>query len=117
MVTIFVSNMDTSIRFYTDVLGMKLGDRYGNEFAILHGQNGLTIGLHPASAKSPAGKISIGIQSTGPIQQSVARLTEQGVKFKTPVVDDKEVLAAEFEDPDGAEFYLVEVKQSWQGSS
>jgi catechol 2,3-dioxygenase-like lactoylglutathione lyase family enzyme len=34
-VTIFVSNMGTSIRFYADVLGMKPANRYGNEFAIL----------------------------------------------------------------------------------
>lgn len=116
MVTIFVSNMDESIRFYTEVLGMKLGDRYGDEFAVIQGKNGLTIGLHPASAKSPAGKIAIGIQVTEPIQSAVARLKEKGVKFTTSVVDDKEVLAADFTDPNGAEMYLVEVKEQWKAS-
>ncbi len=29
MVTIFLSNMDTSVRFYTDVLGLKLEQRWG----------------------------------------------------------------------------------------
>ena len=116
MVTIFVSNMDESIRFYKEVLGMKLGDRYGNEFAVIQGKNGLTIGLHPASAKSPAGKIAIGIQVAEPIQAAVARLKEKGVKFTSPVIDDKEVLAADFADPDGAEMYLVEVKEQWKAS-
>lgn len=117
MVTIFVSNMDASVRFYTDVLGLKLEQRWGNEFAIVTGQHGLTIGLHPASAKSPAGKITIGIQSPGPIENAVARLKEKGVNFSTSPVDDGEVRAADFVDPDGAELYLVEVKQSWQSSS
>lgn len=117
MVTIFVSNMGELIRFYTETLGMKLGNRYGNEFAIIHGKEGLTIGLHPASAKSPAGKIAIGIQVVEPIQGAVSRLKEKGVRFTTPVVDDKEVLAAGFTDPDGADLYLVEIKRSWQGSA
>lgn len=117
MVTIFVSNMNESIRFYTETLGMKLGNHYGNEFAIIHGKEGLTIGLHPASAKSPAGKMAIGIQVAEPIQGAVSRLKEKGVKFTTPVVDETEVLAADFADPDGAELYLVEIKRSWQGST
>jgi catechol 2,3-dioxygenase-like lactoylglutathione lyase family enzyme len=117
MITIFVSNMSASIRFYTEVLSMKLGNRYGNEFAIVHGTDGLTIGLHPASAKRPAGKVAIGIQVAEPIQEAVSVLKEKGVTFKTPVVDDKDVLAADFCDPDGAELYLVEIKQRWQGSA
>jgi catechol 2,3-dioxygenase-like lactoylglutathione lyase family enzyme len=116
MVTIFVSNMDESIRFYCDVLGLKLQNRYGDEFAVIQGKNGLTIGLHPSSAKSPAGKVAIGIESPEPIRSTVAKLKEKGVKFKTPIIDDKEVLAADFVDPDGAELYIVEVKQSWQSS-
>lgn len=117
MVTIFVSNMDASVRFYTEILGLKLSQRWGNDFAIVQGANGLTIGLHPASAKSPAGKITIGIQAQGPIQNAIAKLKEKGVNFRTSLVDDGEVRAADFVDPDGAELYLVEVKQSWQSSS
>lgn len=116
MVTIFVSNMDASVRFYTDVLGLKLQQRWGNDFAIVQGANGLTIGLHPASAKSPAGKITIGIQSPGPIENSISALKQKGVSFRAPLVDDGEIRAADFVDPDGAELYLVEVKQAWQGS-
>lgn len=29
-VTVFVSNMDAAIEFYREVLGLKLGKRYGN---------------------------------------------------------------------------------------
>lgn len=31
VVTIFVSNMDRAIRFYTDILGMKLEYRFGDD--------------------------------------------------------------------------------------
>ena len=31
--TIIVADMDRSIRFYTDVLGMKLTNRFGNDWA------------------------------------------------------------------------------------
>ncbi|MGH9735149.1 MAG: VOC family protein [Candidatus Acidiferrales bacterium] len=117
MVTIFVSDMDASVRFYTEILGLKLAQRWGNEFSIVHGANGLAIGLHPASDKSPAGKITIGIQSQGPIQDAISKLKEKGVNFRTSMVDDGEVRAADFVDPDGAELYLVEVKQAWQSSS
>ena len=117
MVTIFVSDMDASVRFYTEILGLKLSQRWGNEFAIVQGSNGLTIGLHPASAKSPAGKITVGIQTQGPIENAIAKMKEKDVNFRTSLVDDGEVRAADFVDPDGAELYLVEVKQAWQSSS
>ncbi len=50
--TVFVSNMDASVRFYTEVLGLKLTNRrFGNSWATVDAGKGLTIGLHPASPK------------------------------------------------------------------
>lgn len=110
MLTIFVANMDDSIRFYTEIAGMKLVNRFGNEFAILTNGQDLTIGLHPASAKSPAGKTSIGLQVSGSIQTRYSEMKSRGVQFTSGIVDDGEVLAAHFNDPNGVELYLVEVK-------
>jgi catechol 2,3-dioxygenase-like lactoylglutathione lyase family enzyme len=31
--TVYVSNMDNAIRFYTEVLGLKLTNRFGNHWA------------------------------------------------------------------------------------
>jgi catechol 2,3-dioxygenase-like lactoylglutathione lyase family enzyme len=111
MLTIFVANMDESIKFYTEVAGMQLLNRFGNEFAILTNGDGLRIGLHPASAKSPAGKMSIGIQVPGSIHARYSELKNKGVQFTSDVVDDGQVLAAHFNDPNGVELYLVEIKQ------
>ena len=46
--TIFVSDMDRSVNFYTKILGLKLAQRFGNHWASVEAGK-LTIGLHPAS--------------------------------------------------------------------
>jgi catechol 2,3-dioxygenase-like lactoylglutathione lyase family enzyme len=52
---IFVSDMDRAVKFYTEVLGMKLEYRFGNHWASLR-TGDLAIGLHPESAENPAGR-------------------------------------------------------------
>src|SRR5690348_18032971 len=104
VVTIFVSNMDRAVRFYTEVLGMKIEYRFGNDWTSLKTEDGVTVGLHPASNTSPAGRkgsITIGFEVSEPIDKAVAGMKAKGVKFAGPVVDDKEIKAAHFEDPDG----------------
>src|SRR5579863_1820653 len=113
IVTIFVSDRDRATRFDTEVLGCKLDFRFGNEWAQLQ-SDGTTIGLHPASKESPAGikgSIQLGILVSQPIQQVADEMKAKGVQFLGPVVDDTQVLAANFEDPDGNPFYLAEMKQ------
>lgn len=117
VVTIFVSDMDRATRFYTEALGMKLEYRFGNDWASLKTEDGVTIGLHPASKESPAGKkgsITIGFEASGPIEQTVARMKQKGVSFRGPIVDDREIKAAYFEDPDGNQMYVVETQKDWQ---
>src|SRR5262245_9847360 len=112
--TIYVSDMDASVRFYTETLGLKLLERYGNHWASVDGGHGLTIGLHPASAQNPAGRvgsIAIGFQTGVPIKEAVATLKGRGVVFRGDIVDDKQVFIAHFEDPDSNRLYLTEVKR------
>jgi predicted enzyme related to lactoylglutathione lyase len=116
VVTIVVSNMDRAVAFYTDVLNCKIQFRFGNEWAQLRSLDGTSIGLHPASEKNPAGvkgSIQIGISVEDGIERVVEQMKAQGVKFTGPVVDDKEVLLASFEDPDGNPFYLAQPKLKW----
>ena len=61
--TVYVSNMDAAVRFYTENLGLKLTNRFGNHWATIEAGPsywttdevgaGLVIGLHPQSPKYP----------------------------------------------------------------
>lgn len=112
-VTVFVSDMDRAVHFYTKTLGLELTQRFGNHWASVQAPNGLVIGLHPASEQSPAGKrgsISIGFQTDEPIAGVVDTLTKQGVTFPAGIIDDTQVLIAPFADPDGNELYFAEAR-------
>ena len=60
------------------------------------------------------GSITIGLQLSEPIQKVVSALKEKGVKFRGSIIDDDAVWAAHFEDPDGNELYLAEVKPQYK---
>jgi len=111
--TVFVSNMDNAVRFYTEVLGLKLTNRFGDHWATVDAGKGLTIGLHPASAKFPTpgtkGGVILGLEIGVPIEQAVARLTERGVKIGGIIRDEPSGNFADFEDLDGNSIYLWEV--------
>lgn len=92
---------------------MKLLERYGDHWASIDCGHGLTIGLHPASPQNPAGRvgsITIGFRSSEPIRETVATLEARGVVFRGDIVDDTQLLIANFQDPDGNPFYLSELK-------
>jgi catechol 2,3-dioxygenase-like lactoylglutathione lyase family enzyme len=112
--TVFVSNMDASVRFYTEVLGLRLTNRFGDHWATEAGK-GLTIGLHPASPKYPApgtkGSVTLGLEIDEPIAGVVARLGEKGVRFKGSIMQDVSGKYASLEDPDGNDIYLWEVSR------
>ena len=117
--TIIVADMDRSIRFYTEVLGLRLTNRFGNDWATVCAGEGLTIGIHPASAKYPApgtkGAMLIGLDIDVPIEKAVARLTRHGVQIKGSVVRREPGNFANLEDPDGNDIYLWE--KTSQGAS
>jgi predicted enzyme related to lactoylglutathione lyase len=108
--TVFISNMDAAVKFYTEVLGLKLTNRFGDAWATVDAGKGLTIGLHPASSKYPApgtkGSIMLGLEIDESIETVVARLSERGVRFLGAIVDDDAGKFAHLQDPDGNEMYL-----------
>lgn len=113
VVTIYVSDMDRAVRFYSETLGFKLTERHGDHWASLDGGPGLTIGLHPATAEVPAGRqgsIALGLYLERPIHEAVTSLTSHGVRFSGPVIEDKALSLAFFTDPDGNPLYLAEMK-------
>jgi catechol 2,3-dioxygenase-like lactoylglutathione lyase family enzyme len=76
---IYVSNMDTAIRFYTELLGLKLTNRFGNRWATVRAGATLVIGLHPWAEKYPPpgtkGSVQIGliVSRDEPIEAFAAR--------------------------------------------
>ena len=116
--TVFVSDLDRAVRFYTDTLGLRLQYRAGDHFAMIDAGSGLTIGLHPPGERTPppgsSGNIQIGLNVTGAIEQVVESLLARGVRFQErdgkAVVDDGAVKLAFFTDPDGTDLYLCEVQ-------
>jgi catechol 2,3-dioxygenase-like lactoylglutathione lyase family enzyme len=83
-VTIFATNMDTAVLFYREIPGMKVVQRFGDHWAWLVTENGMKVGLHPASDQSPAGRkgsITIGFEVPESIHNVVAAMEAKGVKF------------------------------------
>ena len=122
IVTVFVTDMDRSVGFYTEQLGLKLLQRYQNQFATIDAGHGLTIGLHPASAELPSGGrkqgMSIGLYLTGTINDAVKTLEGRGITFSEPVIGEgKAGNFAHFTDPDGNARYVAEMKPEYKDAS
>ena len=110
--TIFVSDMDRAVDFYTKVLGLKLRMRAENHWAEVEAGSDLVIGLHPASpsAEPPGtpGAIHIGLNVTEPLEEVQKRLAKHGVSFVGDIVSDEPGRFARFNDPDGNHLYFWE---------
>src|ERR1043165_1298941 len=93
-VTIYVTNMDRAVRFYTETLGLKLAYRFGDHWASVECGKGLTIGLHPASGPviSATGKNSpsIGLELEGTMDEAMKTLGARGVKFEGIIDEGKD---------------------------
>lgn len=114
-VTVYVSNMDRAVRFYSETLGLKLAYRFGDHWAAMELGKGLTIGLHPASAQMPAGRkgsMAIGLELNTPIREAVKALESKGVRFQGEVNEGKAGAFIGFEDPDGNQLYLSELNRA-----
>ena len=109
--TVYVSNMDNAIRFYTEVLGLKLTNRFGNHWATVQAGTTLLIGLHPWSAKYPRpgtkGSVQIGlvVSRDEPIEELAARLRKHGVEV-SDIIGSEEANYISFADPDGNPIYV-----------
>ena len=111
-VTIYVSNMDRAVKFYTETLGLKLAYRFGAHWASVEVGKGLTIGLHPGAAESAAagkGTMSIGLELKGSIDDAMKALESKGVQFTGLRNEGKAGKFASFTDPDGNSLYLAEL--------
>jgi catechol 2,3-dioxygenase-like lactoylglutathione lyase family enzyme len=110
-VTLFVEDFDRTVRFYHEVLGLRLGSRHGSSWAEVEAP-GLTIGIHPTRASGPAEiraeGFAIGLH-VDHLDEMVATLTGRGIDFLGRR-EDAGARFADFRDPDGMALYLVELK-------
>jgi catechol 2,3-dioxygenase-like lactoylglutathione lyase family enzyme len=110
--TIYVTDMDRSVAFYVETLGLRLAYRAGVHWASIDAGAGLTLGLHPAGDRTPDpgvnGGVTVGLQVDEAIEPVVASLSARGVVFHGPVVDEGFLKLAFFTDPDGNALYLAE---------
>ena len=110
---VYVSNMDAAVRFYSDVLGLNLTNRYGDKWATVEAGRNLVIGLHPRTPRSPApgtkGSVMLGLTIDEPIERVVSRLAERGVRLTGDIVRSEPDSFVEIEDLDGNAIYLWEV--------
>lgn len=97
--------MDKAIQFYSDLLGLKLINRYENFYAEIQAPD-LLIGLHPSSEKIVHGNnISIGLGVTD-FDSTIKELESKGLKFD--LEDDGWIRLAYFRDPDDNVLFLAE---------
>ena len=104
-VTVMVTNMDNAIKFYSETLGFKLKNRYGDHWADIEGP-GIAIGLHPAGKDIKIGNnLSMGFKVKD-LHEAIEALEQKGVQFK--LLDDTQVKLASFTDTDGNALYLAQ---------
>jgi catechol 2,3-dioxygenase-like lactoylglutathione lyase family enzyme len=104
-VTVMISSMDKSIKFYTDVLGLKLKNRFGDHWADIEGP-GIAIGLHPTLKDlTRQDNLQIGLKVPD-LDRAILYLEENGVQVKKD--NDDQVKIAFFADPDNNTLYLVQ---------
>ena len=99
----FVADMDKSIAYYRDVLGLTL--RFASPFWSEFTTGDVTLALHPASPENPAGKVQLGFAVEDVAKLSESR-AEDGLDFTSAPRTESGSLLARIRGPDGAEISL-----------
>jgi catechol 2,3-dioxygenase-like lactoylglutathione lyase family enzyme len=102
-VILFVSNMDDSVQFFRDILGLTL--KFQSPFWSEFNTGETSLAIHPASEKNPAGKVQIGLD-VGDVQTFYDEMVMKGVKFTQPPTKEAGSLLARFLSPDGTEISI-----------
>lgn len=96
----FVADMDRAVHFYRDTLGLplKFQSPGWSEFAT----GDVTLALHPATDKKPAGSVELGFHMEG-LEQVHAQGEASGIRFITAPRREHGVLLASFLDSEDAQ--------------
>lgn len=113
IVTIYVTDMERAVEFYTGTLGLELVYRGGPSWTVVRAPDGFRVGLHDAMGSAPVGEsgsASLGFRVEGDLEEVVRELSSRGVRFVGDLTEETAVPLAYFEDPDGNRMYLVEAR-------
>jgi len=119
--TLYVSDLDAAVDFYTKALGLKLRMRAGPHWAEVEAGKDLVIGLHPQTPHSPKpgtpGAIQIGLSVDPPLEDVIATLSARGVTIQGPIIGDPKsgMRFVYWCDPDGNPGYLWEMSAATHG--
>jgi predicted enzyme related to lactoylglutathione lyase len=111
LVQLQVSDLERSIRFYTELLGFRVSERRDDlqfvhlDCGVPHLQLGLSAG---ATAPPVPGSVVLNFNVRGDVDDVRARLEARGVRFPAPTrIIPGKVRLAGFEDPDGYRLRLA----------
>ncbi len=112
-VSVYISNMDRAVKFYTEALGLTLRTRIGDEWAEVATADGFVIGLHPAHPPTSclpgtSGAINIELRAAGDLEWAIDSLTKHCVPFTGAVQNYEHVRLITCADPDGNQLFLAQ---------
>jgi len=99
----FVADMDAAVAFYRDTLGLTL--RFATPFWSEFDTGPVTLALHPASERNPAGGVQLGF-TTPQLAALYADREAAGLTFSAPPADEHGTQLARILDCEGAEVSL-----------
>lgn len=112
LVTLFVRDVGSAVRFYVETLGMKLVEEAGKSRAVIDAGDDFRIALLAAPSQS-GGEVARGVSSPSiglypkvPIAEAIAIYENRGVTFD--VKDEGPLTVAHFRDLDGNALYLCQ---------
>ena len=113
-VSVYVSNLDRAIDFYTNKLGLALKARIAGEWAEIDAGKGLVVGLHPARPPDTVqagtiGAINIELAASTSLDDVVAGLAARGVQFAGAIQNYPNVRLVSVKDPDNNAILLAQV--------
>jgi len=111
--SIYITNMDRAVKFYSEALGFSLTSRIGDEWAEFHTTQGFTIGLHTAEPPrtvpaGTSGAINLELQARGDLEIAISALKAHGVTFDGDIQSYEHVRLITVLDPDGNKLVLAQ---------